>query len=287
MRGWRVPLRAPATAGVESDSESPLVDGTPVHTHYAIFSSQGPWGRGQLDQENLVVFVHGLASQLDQLTWGDNGGLVQELVNQGMCVLAFDLLGHGYTDTPGHVGVEAVVGQLEALLEHLRVSRPVSLLGFSVGNLFAAMYAAAHPGSVRRILFLSPFRGSLPGGACPPVAFLYTCGIQLVFEGNLSYFRTIYDLILDMDESLWGPALPVLRRAGIPVLVLHGLDESDPLMMVPETSKMIHEAIPGSTLRAMTDVSHMTWATGPAEPERRVRDQVICFLRHGVPLPAP
>lgn len=287
MRGWRVPLNVPKAAivsrGREVECISPVLEDIPVYSHYAIFSDKGPWGQGQLDHDNLLVFLHGWGAQLDQLTWGEAGGIVRQLVAQGLCVLALDWVGHGYSDAPdGRIGAEAVVAQMEALLQYLGVGK-FDLFAFSMSSQFAAMYAAKHPTRVQRLVLMSPFGGSLPLNTYRPAAFAYALIVRFFFAGNLAHFRTLYRIALEMDNSGWGPSLAVLKHAQLCVLVICGSEEEFPGMSITQTAHMVHEALPGSTLRVISGAHHMTWATGPKEPQRELRDHIATFLRDGAP----
>ena len=67
-------------------------------------------------------------------------------------VVALDQRGHGQTDHGGIHSVDAYIGDVDALLDHLGLSAPVVLLGHSFGGMVANLYAAARPSRVRGLI---------------------------------------------------------------------------------------------------------------------------------------
>lgn len=100
----------------------------------------------------LIVCIHGLSTPA--FVWG---GLTKGLVAMGFRVLAYDLLGRGYSDRPtGLQNKGFFLRQLNDLLEHLEIDKPFYLMGYSMGGAIAAGFAAAHPARVERIVLLAP-----------------------------------------------------------------------------------------------------------------------------------
>jgi pimeloyl-ACP methyl ester carboxylesterase len=66
-------------------------------------------------------------------------------------VIALDQRGHGYSDHATSYTRDDYLGDLEALVEHLRVSQVV-LLGNSLGGVNAYQFAARHPQQVRGLV---------------------------------------------------------------------------------------------------------------------------------------
>lgn len=63
-------------------------------------------------------------------------------------VIALDQRGHGYSDKPADLSWDAYIGDLNAFLDHLRLSEPVGLIGNSLGGTVAFCYAARHPARI-------------------------------------------------------------------------------------------------------------------------------------------
>jgi len=261
MRGVRVPLHEQEDLHVEH-----------VFVHYMVFSSEGPWGQGTLDSKNLVVFIHGLGGQADQITWGAGGGLAQRLVNAGYTVLALDLLGHGHSDSPDvEVGPDEFLAQIVSLLQRLDLSEPFHMIGFSMGCLIAAMYAAKFPSLVKGLVLDSPFSCHLPLHTVQPVAVLYGALIQAFFGGGNCHSRALYNTVLHLDGRRWEPALVSLNNSALPVSVM----ACSPML---SNAWSVHRAVRRSHLFVVPFGIGASWARGSSEIQRSVRDQILSLL---------
>jgi pimeloyl-ACP methyl ester carboxylesterase len=98
----------------------------------------------------VVVAVHGLGGSA--LNWG----LLGPRLAATHRVLAVDLWGHGGSGVPA--GRPALADDLRLLHRFLTevVGEPVVLLGHSMGGVLALQHAADHPGTVARLVVLSP-----------------------------------------------------------------------------------------------------------------------------------
>ena len=114
--------------------------GGPVHH----LSFGGPAG------SPVVVAVHGLGGSA--LNWG----LLGPRLAATHRVLAVDLWGHGGSGVPG--GRPALADDLRLLQRFLTevVGEPVVLLGHSMGGVLSLQHTAEHPGTVSRLVLLSP-----------------------------------------------------------------------------------------------------------------------------------
>jgi pimeloyl-ACP methyl ester carboxylesterase len=106
-----------------------------------------------LSGRRTVVLVHGGGpNSYEVLT-----PLTAALVKENHRVLRYDLYGHGYSDRPKTVyNPDLFDRQLEQLLSKLGISVPLDLVGFSLGGLIAATYAARHPERVRSLTLIAP-----------------------------------------------------------------------------------------------------------------------------------
>lgn len=251
-----------------------------IGTHYAVFSSKGPWGRGELDRGNLVVYLHGFCASIKNLTAGVSGGMARHLVDQGFCVLAFDWLGHGYTDSPpGPIHAQDAVAQLEALLEHLKVTRPVHLFGYSTGALIASIFAARHPQMVRRLVFVAPFRYLLPGNERAAACIFYTVLIKLCTGSSGPAIDTMYQFISGFDGACsWGPALTGLREIRARVLVVCGREDNDSWTCIAPHALHVHACLPRSRLHWLREAGHRCWYSGSKDVQLECRRVVSEFL---------
>ena len=115
-----------------------LVNGARIHYQRA---GQGP----------DLVLIHGLAANV--AFW--YLAVVPALIGE-FRVTAYDLRGHGYSDTPpsGYTSADMAV-DLDALLDHLGVER-AHVVGHSFGGAVALHYAALHPDRVASLTLADP-----------------------------------------------------------------------------------------------------------------------------------
>jgi pimeloyl-ACP methyl ester carboxylesterase len=128
-----------------------LADGV---TH---FERTGP------DTAPLVVLVHGFS--VPMYIWDST---VVRLEAAGFQVLRYDSFGRGYSDRPrAAYDVSLFVRQIDQLLDSLRVTTPVRLVGLSMGGRVVAAYGAAHPERVRAVVLMDPAYTPTAGVALP------------------------------------------------------------------------------------------------------------------------
>lgn len=100
----------------------------------------------------VAVCVHGLTTP--SFVWL---GLVRELENSGFRVLTYDLFGRGYSDRPRDLQTPGFfTRQLRELLEDQQVHDDITLIGYSMGGVIAAAFAADHDHRLRRLVLLAP-----------------------------------------------------------------------------------------------------------------------------------
>lgn len=101
-------------------------------------------GNGASDDVLLILHAHWMsASDFDE---------VYPRLPPWWRVVALDQRGHGETSHGGAHSVEAYIGDIDALLDHLGVRVPVVLAGHSFGGMVANLYAAKRPERVRAIV---------------------------------------------------------------------------------------------------------------------------------------
>ena len=100
----------------------------------------------------VAVCVHGLTTP--SFVWRS---ITKGLVLMGFRTLVYDLYGRGYSDRPSGPQDRAFfLTQLEELLEREGVTKPITLLGYSMGGSIAACFAAANPDRIDRLVLLAP-----------------------------------------------------------------------------------------------------------------------------------
>ena len=72
-------------------------------------------------------------------------------------VLRYDLLGRGFSDRPAaRYDIRLFLDQLTGLLEALRFTRPVSLVGLSLGGIIASTFTVKYPDRVNKLVLIDP-----------------------------------------------------------------------------------------------------------------------------------
>lgn len=133
------PLNAAARTGVPGQFVA-LSGGV---THYDI---TGP------DTGRVVVLVHGFS--VPSYIWDSTS---TALSAAGYRVIRYDLFGRGWSDRPDAAYDGAMYdAQLDELLDSLRITRPIDLVGLSFGGFVTSHYVAGHAARVRTLTMVDP-----------------------------------------------------------------------------------------------------------------------------------
>lgn len=97
-----------------------------------------------------VVFLHGLSATRRNVVQGS-----RHLAKRGYRLVAYDARGHGASSPAPSYEYAELVGDLEAVLEHLELER-VALVGSSMGAATAMAFALEHPGRVAALVQITP-----------------------------------------------------------------------------------------------------------------------------------
>lgn len=229
----------------------------------------------------LLVFVHGGA--LNSLeVWNP---LVAALDPARYGFLRFDSYGQGYSARPGSRHDAALyVRALDGLLALERIERPVHLVGYSLGGLIAAEYAAHRPERIASLTLIAPaglgtrLRWPVRVGAWPVLgeAVYRLRGQAILLEGytRMSH-ATRYRAHVDAVERPWLSiegtgrsmlsqlrSLPVDRTASayafvaasdLPVLAVFGADDET----VPASNRAtLAQLVPAARIQTLTSSSH-------------------------------
>lgn len=99
-----------------------------------------------------VMLVHGFTANRAEM-W-KRLGWYGAFERKGMRVIALDLRGHGESGKPHDAGAyarDALVGDIVALMDHLRVER-AAMMGFSMGARLALALALRHPDRIDHLV---------------------------------------------------------------------------------------------------------------------------------------
>ena len=101
---------------------------------------------------HTVVLVHGFS--IPYFVYDPTFAFLSQA---GFRVLRYDLFGRGYSDRPDlHYNIDLFVRQLIDLLDALHCTRPVSLVGLSVGGPIVAATTARFPERVDKLVLIDP-----------------------------------------------------------------------------------------------------------------------------------
>lgn len=117
-----------------------LTDGV---THYELSNP---------DSGQTVILVHGFS-----VPYFIFDPTFDFLTQSGFRTLRYDLFGRGFSDRPrARYDIDLFVRQLLDLLDALRFTRPVNLIGLSMGGPITATFTARHPQRVRSLTLIDP-----------------------------------------------------------------------------------------------------------------------------------
>lgn len=131
-------------------------------THYEL--------RGDPDGR-CVVLIHGNAAPY--VSWDNT---IEDLIEAGMRVLRYDVIGHGFTDRPRLRTYDQALymRQLAELIDRLNIPYPVSVVGTSQGGSIGACFAAENPGRVEELALLAPLFDDFTGSQSPMAKIIST-----------------------------------------------------------------------------------------------------------------
>ena len=250
-------------------------------THYEL---------GNPTRDQTVVLVHGFS-----VPYYIFDPTFQFLTRHRFRVLRYDLFGRGFSDRPqAEYDIDLFVQQLADLLDALRLTRPVNLLGLSMGGPIAAAFTARFPEQVDRLILIDP------AGARPIVrsrllkvmatpglgeTFLYLAGEGVLVRGMAADFfdqklveqfqqryriqmqykgfrRALLSTIRNnMLESFIG-VYRSIGRLGTPTLLLWG--EHDTTVPLRHSDEL-RRAVPHTEFHVIQDCSHIPHYEKPEE----------------------
>lgn len=258
-----------------------LTDG---YTHYEIAGPSTPLRSGP-PAGHVVALAAGFS--VPYYIWDPT---FKALTDAGFLALRYDYYGRGFSDRPDVAYTQAFyVRQLAELLDSLRITDPIDLVGLSLGGAVITSFADTFPDRVRSLIYVDPsFRtpGSLPPFAGTPFLWRLFAGLA---ERGWAY-EQLGDFLHPERFPDWLDRYRVqmqyrgFRRARLselaananvdqreeiervgqhtrPVLVIWGKQDSS----VPfESSGPLLEAMPRARLVAVEDSGHLPQWEQPA-----------------------
>ena len=257
--------------------------------HYTI---DGP------DNGECVVMIHGAtvpAWEFDRL--------VPYLNNAGYKTLRADLYGHGYSDRPAVAcDISLFTRQITELLQRLKITAPVHVLGHSLGAAVAASLLASAPQRYSSLVLAAPmvnYAGNLPIVRLLRIPCLGECLMHgyvmpMLIRRRTRRYREIEDgrfvqkfknqllkpgfassLLSMFRANTLGDQLDRYKAAAgtdVPVLILRG--EHDRIV-THEQAEQLSRIFTGSGYRKVDDTAHAFLLTDPD----RLAPIIINFIR--------
>jgi pimeloyl-ACP methyl ester esterase len=248
----------------------------------------------QGEGEPALLFVHGWLMSSD--LWREQVAAFAKTHQ----VVRFDLRGFGQSSKPaGEYTLEGFADDLAFVIEKLGLKKPV-LVGWSMGASIAAVYAAAHPDKLSKVVLVdgTPMliaAGDWKHGIPPEAANQLMGALQADFAAGTDTFvnlmfpepgtddlkkwvqgvarQTTPAIALNSMASAGGRDLrPVFAQIKLPTLVLFGGSDQ---VCLPGAGHYVHSAIPGAEMCEFPGIGHCPFLTETAEFNRRLQAFVV------------
>jgi pimeloyl-ACP methyl ester carboxylesterase len=211
-----------------------------------------------------LVLLHG-----GLMTIGLNYGPLLAPLAASRQVIAVELQGHGHTaDTERPMTIEALAGDILALLDHLGIDR-ADLFGFSLGGLVACAIALGTPARVGKLIVASADAHRPPGRQSAPLG-----EDRLPTPADFQAWRAAYDAVAPdpahFEEFAAKNSAMVhefpgwtdeLRSLQAPTLLIFGDRDFTPL---PDVVEMF-ELLPNAQLAVLPGTTHVGMIRRPGE----------------------
>ena len=217
------------------------------------------------------------------------------LAGAGFRVLRYDLFGRGFSDRPDlPYDIDLFVRQLSDLLDALRLTRPVNLVGLYMGGPITATFTARFPDRVKSLTLIDP-AGARPVSLTPLVKVLKVPGVAEAIFGlvgsetlirsvakdffdpkliehftaryrvQMQYKGFLRAVLSTARNGMLESFLETYRQVGKmdkPVLLFWGRDDRT----IPfEHSKDLHAALPNAEFHPIEHAGHIPHSERPDE----------------------
>jgi pimeloyl-ACP methyl ester carboxylesterase len=249
---WKNPEQGPLTAAARTGVPGQFVALSGGVTHYDI---SGP------DTGRVVVLVHGFS--VPSYIWDSTS---TALSAAGYRVIRYDLFGRGWSDRPDAAYDGAMYdAQLDELLDSLRITQPIDLVGLSFGGFVASHYVAGHAARVRTVTMIDPASSArvLPGFMSWPVLgpwVFQTTQVPGMADGQASDFlhperfptwadqyrpqmrydgfgRALLRSAVTMSRTDFGALFAAAGKTGVPTLLVWGKQDQTVPIALAEVSR--------------------------------------------------
>lgn len=175
--------------------------------------------------------------------WSDTWALVQPAVGKGARACTYDRAGLGHSDAaPLPRTPAAIVEDLHALIDKAKLSRPLVLVGHSLGGFHVKLYAALYPEDVAGLVLVDPseerfadrVRARVRAKVGPTTAARAELLDQTFGTLLLERYRRCADAARDKDLE---PNSPIYRRCTDPVRAPLGPEIAAERLRIQVTSR--------------------------------------------------
>jgi pimeloyl-ACP methyl ester carboxylesterase len=240
--------------------------------------------------EQTAVFVHGFS-----VPYFIFDPTFEFLTRSGFRVLRYDLFGRGFSDRPRvRYNIDLFVEQLLVLLDALRFTRPVNLIGLSMGGPITATFTARFPERVKSLALIDP-AGVRPVSLSPTLKAMKLPGLAEAIFGLVgsesllkSAAKDFFDpemvgmfldrykvqmrykgfkraILSSIRNNMLGSFVESYQRVGeleMPVLIVWGRND----MTVPfEHSSDLRAMMPDAEFHVVEDCGHIPHYEKPGE----------------------
>ena len=196
-----------------------------------------------------IALLHGLSATRRNVVQGS-----RQLAKRGYRLIAYDARGHGASSPAPAYQYAELVGDLEAVLDHLEVER-LALAGSSMGAATAMAFALANPGRVAALVQITPAYSGHPtseerwdrlaselehGGVEAFVEEALPSGLRERFHKATreairqrverhEHLEAVAKALREVPRSNAWQGLDRLAELDVPVLIVGSRDEIDPM----------------------------------------------------------
>jgi 3-oxoadipate enol-lactonase len=230
-----------------------------------------------------MILIHGLF--LDSDCWK----FQLEEFEKDFNILRFDLRGHGRTTKPKRrFTIRNYVDDMKELLDHLRWTEELYIVGHSLGGMIALVYTLENPSQVKKLVVADSFcfvsqeaitdvLGRVNNNKIEDFAIGISVRGLIPYDEEVAQFvaklvtdhMTKKDCLTATAASAGFNVCEDLKKIQQPTLLLVGeKDITTPIW----ASKMLHEWLPNSELFIIPDAGHLTILDHPKEFNNLVLD---------------
>ncbi|MEB8387183.1 alpha/beta hydrolase [Rhodobacteraceae bacterium KMM 6894] len=273
----REALRKPVSDTARADAPGAMIDLPQGATYYRW---RGP------ETGPVAVCVHGLTTP--SAVW-DN--VADGLTHLGFRVLTYDLYGRGLSaQVRGPQDAAFFTRQLHDLLDALKVSDDITLLGYSMGGAIAPTFAAAYPGRLRQMVLIAPVGlghdlgpatrlitntgalGTWAMHALYPRSFRHACesergaagqmaDVQIAQLNRRGFVPSVLSSLRGIMDWPMGDTHRAIAATDLPVLAIWGADDD----IIPLSGRAELSALnPGATHEVIEGAGHSLTYTDSA-----------------------